>query len=140
MPSKLPPSTQGQTVPAGTARDLGRFLQAPQKDPGRMASPQPAGKSAKACAGTGNKGRAGPFFTYITVNDFKEQEQEDCGHFHFTRSSWTIVSGFTQEDGLLLKRRLDGVHHLLHPLQVEPGRPRFGYVLLFQDIHLCIVS
>jgi len=55
MPSKLPPSTQGQTVPAGTARDLGRFLQAPQKDPGRMASPQPAGKSAKACAGTGNK-------------------------------------------------------------------------------------
>ena len=67
-------------MPAGTARDLGRFLQAPQKDPGRMASPQPAGKSAKACAGTGNKGRVGPFSHFTTVNDFKEQEQY-CGHF-----------------------------------------------------------
>ena len=75
MPSKLPPSSQGQSVPAGTARDLWRFLQAPEKDPGRMASPQPAGKSAKACAGTGNKGRAGPFFTYTTVNDLKSRSR-----------------------------------------------------------------
>ena len=57
-----------------------RFLQAPQIDLEGYKAALRAEKSAKACAGTGNKGRVGPFSHFTTVNDFKEQEQY-CGHF-----------------------------------------------------------
>ena len=61
---------------------------------------------------------------------------------HLTRSSAGSLSQGSQKGqaGLLLDRGLDGVHHLLHPLQVEPGRPGLGYVLLFQNVNLGVVS
>ena len=80
MLSKLLPRTQGQSGLTGTSRDLGGSCRLHKLTSRGIKAALRAGKSAKACAGTGNKGRVGPFSHFTTVNDFKEQEQY-CGHF-----------------------------------------------------------
>ena len=59
-----PRANKGLQEPPGT---FGGFCRLLEKTLGGWAALGRAGKSAKACAGTGNKARAGPLFTYTMI-------------------------------------------------------------------------